>query len=175
MSWIFPFKHWDLGFESHWRHGCLFLLLLCLFTTYIIFRVLSKCVAGGWLARETSSDLSPTCSLLYWLMMSWGHVLFTLPVTGPLVYSSSIGSLSWLQFGFCTSQPFSVFHFALHMKTKLIPVITSPVRPRVGTELLSKTCRRVLEFSHPPLWYLSAALSWEIIRSGKLTPDQKLV
>jgi hypothetical protein len=58
------------------------------------FRVLSKCVVGGWLARETSSDVSPTCSLFYWLMMSWGHVLLSLLVAGPLVYSTSISSLS---------------------------------------------------------------------------------
>jgi hypothetical protein len=59
------------------------------------YRVLSKCVVDSCLARETSSDVSPTCSLFHRLMMSWGHVEFSLLVTGPLVYSSSISSLSW--------------------------------------------------------------------------------
>jgi hypothetical protein len=34
--------------------------------------------------------VSPTCSLFH-----WGHVLLSLLVTGPLVYSSAISSLSW--------------------------------------------------------------------------------
>jgi hypothetical protein len=29
------------------------------------YRILSKCVVGGWLARETSSDVSSACSLFY--------------------------------------------------------------------------------------------------------------
>jgi hypothetical protein len=31
MKCLRPLKHWDRGFESHSRHGCLFLFILCLY------------------------------------------------------------------------------------------------------------------------------------------------
>jgi hypothetical protein len=30
MKYLRPLEHWDRGFESHSRHGCLFVFILCL-------------------------------------------------------------------------------------------------------------------------------------------------